>query len=392
MYRMMSTIKEILPVLSVVLLNVLLGGSAEADLYGYRNAQDKTIISSFPRTVPPGYQLFKKIVSTKPKPKPKPKIIEAKLPKSKPIVAYPLEEPVLAKKESNQKLTRVALYNSLYVDVEPRFKPPQSANNKKQTVVDERKKKSHITKAPKKRVTKVAKKKRRKSAMKVSYVKAFRENCRPLQYDKVITKEFVADDPVLDLNEDELLAMDETAILEHMSFKTDFQPYKVSYKTTFPVVEDVCTQEEYMKAIYHKRTGLSATGNLYGKYNDLIEAASLKHGVDAALIRAVIHTESHFKPKVVSRAGASGLMQLMPFTAKRFGVKKIFDPAQNIDGGTRYLKWLLKKFDGKIELVAAGYNAGENAVKRYGGVPPYKETRHYVKKVKRLLKRYGNII
>ena len=375
--------------LSIVLLSFLFGVIAEADLYGYRNAQGKTIISSFPRTVPPGYQLFKKIVSTKPKPKPKPKIIEAKL--TKPTEAYPLETPVLAKKDSNQKLTRVALYNSLYVDVEPRFKPPQSANKKKKTVVG-RKNKSHITKAPKKRVTKVAKKKRRKSTMKVSYVKAFRENCRPLQYDKVITKEFVADDPVLDLNEDELLAMDESAILEHMSLKVDFQPYKVSYKTTVPVVEDVCTQEEYMKAVYHKRRGLSATGNLYGKYSDLIEAASLKHGVDAALIRAVIHTESHFKPKVVSRAGASGLMQLMPFTAKRFGVKKIFDPAQNIDGGTRYLKWLLKKFNGKIELVAAGYNAGENAVKRYGGVPPYKETRHYVKKVKRLLKRYRNVI
>jgi soluble lytic murein transglycosylase-like protein len=81
-------------------------------------------------------------------------------------------------------------------------------------------------------------------------------------------------------------------------------------------------------------------------------------------------------------------MQLMPFTAKRFGVKKIFDPAQNIDGGTRYLKWLLKRFKGDIRLVTASYNAGENAVKKYGGVPPYKETRHYVKKVKKLMLRY----
>ncbi len=137
----------------------------------------------------------------------------------------------------------------------------------------------------------------------------------------------------------------------------------------------------------NKRKG----GKLYwSRYNDLIMAASKKHGVDSALIRAVIHTESHFKPRVVSHAGASGLMQLMPFTAKRFGVTDIFDPAQNIDGGTRYLKWLLKHFNNDIRLVTASYNAGENAVKRYKGVPPYKETRHYVKKVKRLMVKYKN--
>ena len=92
--------------------------------------------------------------------------------------------------------------------------------------------------------------------------------------------------------------------------------------------------------------------------------------------------ESHFNPRAVSRAGARGLMQLMPGTARRFGVRDVHDPAQNIDGGTRYLKELMGMFDGRVDLVLAGYNAGEGAVMRYGRrVPPYAETRNYVKRI-----------
>jgi soluble lytic murein transglycosylase-like protein len=117
-------------------------------------------------------------------------------------------------------------------------------------------------------------------------------------------------------------------------------------------------------------------------YDELILNASEKYGVDADLIRLVIGQESRFKPNARSHKNARGLMQLIPDTAKRFGIKNPFDPKQNIDGGTRYLKWLLERFDGDVKLALAGYNAGENAVKRFGNkVPPYQETRQYVKKI-----------
>jgi soluble lytic murein transglycosylase-like protein len=117
-------------------------------------------------------------------------------------------------------------------------------------------------------------------------------------------------------------------------------------------------------------------------YQDLIADAAVKHGVDPDLIRLVIGQESRFKPNARSHKNAQGLMQLIPDTAKRFGIKNPYDPQQNIDGGTRYLKWLLDRFDGDVKLALAGYNAGENAVKRYGNkVPPYKETKQYVKKI-----------
>jgi soluble lytic murein transglycosylase-like protein len=117
-------------------------------------------------------------------------------------------------------------------------------------------------------------------------------------------------------------------------------------------------------------------------YNNLITQAGEKHGVDPELIRLVISQESGFKAAARSHKNAQGLMQLIPETAQRFGVKRPWDPKENIEGGTRYLKWLLNYFDGDVKLALAGYNAGENAVKKYGNkVPPYKETRNYVKKI-----------
>ncbi|MGD9888289.1 MAG: lytic transglycosylase domain-containing protein [Halothiobacillaceae bacterium] len=116
-------------------------------------------------------------------------------------------------------------------------------------------------------------------------------------------------------------------------------------------------------------------------YNETILAMANEKSVDPNLVRAVIHAESSFNPNAVSRTGAMGLMQLMPGTAARFGVGNAFDPQENIRGGVTYLRFLLDKFNGDIRLAAAGYNAGEGAVMKYGGVPPYNETTQYVARV-----------
>jgi len=127
-------------------------------------------------------------------------------------------------------------------------------------------------------------------------------------------------------------------------------------------------------------------------YRDEIAAAARQHGVDEAIVRAIIHAESAFNPLALSRVGAQGLMQLMPPTARRFGVTDAFNAQQNIQGGVKYLAWLLKRFNGNLTLAAAGYNAGEGAVDRYKGVPPYRETQHYVQRVGILADRYRGTI
>ena len=115
------------------------------------------------------------------------------------------------------------------------------------------------------------------------------------------------------------------------------------------------------------------------QYEGLIDRTAAGTEVQPALLRAVIVVESAFNPRAVSRAGAKGLMQLLPSTARRYGVEDSFDAAQNVAGGARYLRDLLKRYDNNLELVLAAYNAGEDAVDRHGGrVPPYRETRAYV--------------
>ena len=123
-----------------------------------------------------------------------------------------------------------------------------------------------------------------------------------------------------------------------------------------------------------------------------IATAARQYGVDEAVVRAIIHAESAFNPRAVSRVGAQGLMQLMPATAERFGVSDAFDASQNIRGGVKYLAWLLKRFNGNVTLAAAGYNAGEGAVDKYDGVPPYKETQRYVERVGVLADRYRGLL
>ncbi|TVQ29315.1 MAG: DUF4124 domain-containing protein [Wenzhouxiangella sp.] len=125
-----------------------------------------------------------------------------------------------------------------------------------------------------------------------------------------------------------------------------------------------------------------------GEFAAEIQAASEIFGVDPSLVRAIMHAESWFQREAVSHAGAQGLMQLMPGTQQRFGVRDPFDPLDNITAGVAYLAWLTGEFDGDMTRVIAAYNAGENAVKRHGGVPPFDETREYVRRVNILHRRY----
>ena len=118
-----------------------------------------------------------------------------------------------------------------------------------------------------------------------------------------------------------------------------------------------------------------------GTLDGLIDAISTRHRVDSSLVRAVIQVESNFDRRAVSHKGALGLMQLIPATGKRFGVRDFFDPAQNIEGGVRYLRFLLEKFRGDLDLSLAGYNSGENLVTRLGRIPRIPETQNYVRKV-----------
>jgi len=117
------------------------------------------------------------------------------------------------------------------------------------------------------------------------------------------------------------------------------------------------------------------------KFDDLINLVSKKHNMDPYLIKAVVHTESYFNPNATSRVGASGLMQLMPRTAELYGVFDLYSPLKNLDAGVRHLRYLLKRYKNRLSIALAAYNAGETAVRYYNGIPPYRETRRYIKKV-----------
>lgn len=129
--------------------------------------------------------------------------------------------------------------------------------------------------------------------------------------------------------------------------------------------------------------GSSAASNSGSRnaYDSYIRASAQRHGVDPALMKAMMHTESAFNPNARSPVGAQGLMQLMPATARRFNVSNPWNPADNIEGSAKYIAWLMRRFNNNVEHAVAGYNAGEGNVDKYGGIPPFKETRNYVQRV-----------
>ena len=147
---------------------------------------------------------------------------------------------------------------------------------------------------------------------------------------------------------------------------------------------NVPTSSDYV--LYLKEGSIEQAPDLIGsylrnRYEHLITAASQRHGVSVALLKAIIQVESNFNPWAVSRKGAKGLMQIMPENIKALKIKDPFDPKENIMGGTRYFKDLLTKFNGRLPLALAAYNAGPEKVSRYNSIPPIEETENYVEKV-----------
>lgn len=177
-------------------------------------------------------------------------------------------------------------------------------------------------------------------------------------------------------------------------------------QTSKKLVKKTVQQQNVMKmqdAVSLKNSFMPSTGRIsmsanssLGKYttgdedvDSYIVDSSIRYGIDPLLIYAQMHQESSFKRKATSYKGASGLMQLMPATARRFGVTQIYDPKQNIEAGIKYMRWLMNTFNGDVALALAGYNAGEGAVMKYGNsIPPYRETQEYVR---RISARYASI-
>lgn len=161
---------------------------------------------------------------------------------------------------------------------------------------------------------------------------------------------------------------------------TDSETDSSEEKKSAAVNESMRTVETSPELIEKKSLGKFSTGN--SEIDSYIEDASALYNIDPLLIYAQMSQESSFKRRATSHKGASGLMQLMPDTAKRFGVRNIYNPKQNIKAGVKYMRWLIDRFGGDVRLALAGYNAGEGAVKKYGNkIPPYRETQNYVARI-----------
>lgn len=163
-------------------------------------------------------------------------------------------------------------------------------------------------------------------------------------------------------------------------------PEGVIHLTNIPTEHDV----PYVLVMKEKRVIIQLKGDI-SRYDDLIVKASSKYRIDPLLVKAVIKAESNFNHRAVSPVGAQGLMQLMPATAASMQVRDAFHPETNIEGGVRYLRYLMNLFKGNLPLVLAAYNAGENAVLRNNNrIPPYRETQTYVKRVLKLFDQYSS--
>ena len=170
---------------------------------------------------------------------------------------------------------------------------------------------------------------------------------------------------------------DKDGIVHYTNVKPGGQQKVTTFSFPCYASDPKCNQLDWEKIPLNRRA-----------FRDAIEAAAEVYAVDDSLIRAIIHAESAYQPEALSPKGAQGLMQLMPATQAELQVVDVFDPVSNIEGGTLYLSQLLEQFDQSVELAAAAYNAGPGAVREYGGIPPYKETREYVRRVKILYRRY----
>lgn len=176
---------------------------------------------------------------------------------------------------------------------------------------------------------------------------------------------------------------DENGVLNFTNVRPNGTQYKIhiAYKDRRPAVRPVTSMD---------LGNVSNPVTLPARLDAIVNQAANNYAVDKALVQAVIHAESAFNAYAISAKGALGLMQLMPETARRYGVRDIFDPKQNIMGGVRYLRDLLDTFGNNRRLALAAYNAGENSVLRYGGIPPFPETVNYVDRVLKLQDAYRN--
>ncbi len=168
--------------------------------------------------------------------------------------------------------------------------------------------------------------------------------------------------------------------------KPDKSQYEAPKGSEAPVPETMKNKGSHVK----KHNIILFEHSIKGErsFQPIIQRAALRYDIDPALVKAIIMAESEYNPRAISVKGAKGLMQLMPVTARTLGVDDVFNPEQNIHAGVRYFKSLLKQFDGDVKLALAAYNAGTRHVKRYNAIPPFKETRRYLKKVFRYYEFY----